>query len=183
MIGGGILARRYARALFGLGEAAGQTSAHLAELDAVVELAQQNPELRRVVFTPLHPRQERLGVLRGIAVRMGVHAEVRAFLMLLLEENRIALLPAIRDALRELVDRAAGRVEAQVRSARPLSEAQEEALRQALSRRMGAQVTLRTQVDPGLIGGVVARVGDLLFDGSVKTQLASLAANLRKGEA
>ena len=55
--------------------------------------------------------------------------------------------------------------------------------RQALSRRVGADVTLEVSVDPGLIGGVVARIGDLLLDGSVRTQLENLGASLRKGSA
>ncbi len=72
---------------------------------------------------------------------------------------------------------------AQLTSARELDDAQLEAIREALSRRVGAQVRLETSVDPALIGGVIAQVGDQLFDGSVRTQLVSLGESLRKGTA
>ena len=181
MIGGGILARRYAQALFGLASEAQHTQRYLDEIQSVTDLAAESAELHRVLFTPLHPREQRRNVIRSLADRLQLTTEVRHFLMLLVDENRMGLLPAIRDGLRELVDRAAGRVEAVVRSARPLSPEQQESLRRSLSQRVAAEVTLRTEIDPDLIGGVVARVGDLLFDGSVKTQLASLAEGLRKG--
>jgi F-type H+-transporting ATPase subunit delta len=102
---------------------------------------------------------------------------------MLVEENRTQLLPGIRDQLRALVDAEAGRVEARVTTARPLDAQAQEQLRQALSQRVNAQVTLVADVDPTLIGGVVARIGDLLLDGSIRTQLENLGANLRKGPA
>jgi F-type H+-transporting ATPase subunit delta len=85
--------------------------------------------------------------------------------------------------MRRLVDVEAGRVEARVASARPLDAAAQAALQSALSRRVGSEVVLALEVDPTLIGGVVARVGDLLFDGSIRTQLENLGANLKKGPA
>ena len=100
---------------------------------------------------------------------------------LLVDQNRATLLPAIRDELRALVDAEAGRVEARVSSARPLDAAAQEQLRRAISSRVNADVTLIVEVDPTLIGGIVARVGDLLLDGSIRTQLETLGANLRKG--
>jgi len=181
VIGSGILARRYARAMFDLGHETGATEAFLEQIDSVAELAREHRDLARVLFTPLHPREQRRAVLQKLGERLTVRPEVRAFLMILVEENRSALLPQIRDALREMVNHAAGRLTAQVTSARPLSDADQARLRTALSTRLRAQVTLEIKVDPSLIGGVVARVGDLLLDGSVRTQLASLAGSLRKG--
>jgi F-type H+-transporting ATPase subunit delta len=74
-------------------------------------------------------------------------------------------------------------MEAQVISARPLDAEQQERLRAALARRVGAEVALQLQHDPALIGGLVVRLGDLLLDGSVRTQLENLGASLRKGTA
>lgn len=180
---GDAVARRYARALFKLGEERGDVAAVLAELGELVACVQGSASLGRVLFTPIHPREQRLGVVRDLAGRLGLCDEVRAFAMILVEENRTGRLPQIRDALEELVDRAAGRVKAEVTSARALDPEEVGALRAALSRRTSAEVTLELDVDPDLIGGVVARVGDLLLDGSVRTQLTSLGGRLRRGSA
>ena len=180
---GDALARRYARALFQLGVERGDAAGMLAELRQLVECVVESDELSRVLFTGTHPRDQRRGVIGLVVERLGLSAEIRAFSALLVEQNRTRHLPQIADALEELVDRAAGRVEAQVRSARLLSAEESERLRAALSRRVNADVTLVHEVDPALIAGVSVRVGDLLLDGSVRTQLASLRGSLQKGSA
>ena len=183
MIGGGEIARRYARAVFGLGADSAARAKLLADLDGVALEISGNAELASVLLTPIHPRSERKAVMNELGQRIGTSAEVRAVADILVDQNRATLLPAIRDELRALVDAEAGRVEARVTSARPLAAAAQEQLRQAISRRVNADVTLVVTVDPTLIGGVVARIGDLLLDGSVRTQLETLGANLRKGPA
>lgn len=183
MIVTGPIADRYARALFMLGEEMGDPASLLAEIDELTESATVIPELERVLFTPLYPRAERRGVVAELARRLEHSDETRSFAMLLVDENRVSLLPQIRDSLRALVEEAAGRVMATVTSARPLDTQALEKLRQALSQRVNAAVSVETEVDPSLIGGVIARVGDLVFDGSLRTQLDSLERSLRRGSA
>lgn len=183
MIGGAAIARRYARALFGLGQELGDPEALLADLEAFTDAVEANEDLSRVMFTPIHPRAERRAVVAEVAEKLDGRAELRAFVMILVDENRTKLLPDVRQSFRELVEEAAGRVTAEIVSARPLDEAELERIRGALSRRVGAEVRLETSVDPELIGGVVAKVGDLLFDGSVRSQLGALGESLRKGTA
>jgi F-type H+-transporting ATPase subunit delta len=180
---GDAIARRYARALFQLGEERGDVSALLAELEQLNDTIVESPELVRVLFTPIHPRAERAAVIRELVRRLELSDDVRGLSLLLVDENRTRHLPHICEALEDMVERAAGRVEAEVTSARELSSDEANALREALSRRLDQQVTLKLEVNPDLIGGVVARVGDLLLDGSVRTQLASLRGGLRKGSA
>ena len=184
MIGASQIAQRYARAVFGLAEGDASRAARLLEeFDGLTDEILDSDALRRCLLTPLFPRTERRSVVTELCNRLQLSAETRATALILVAENRMGLLPAIRDQLRELVDRMAGRVEALVISARPLDAAQQERLREALARRVGASVALRLQQDPGLIGGVVVRRGDLLLDGSVRTQLENLGASLRKGTA
>lgn len=183
MIGGGEIARRYARAVFGLGADAASRAKLYAALDGLAVEISGNVELASVLLTPIHPRSERKAVMNELGERLGISAEVRAVADILLDSNRATLLPAIRDELRALVDAEAGRVEARVTSARPLAADAQEQLRQAISRRVNREVTLVLEVDPTLIGGIVARIGDLLLDGSIRTQLETLGANLRKGPA
>ncbi len=181
MIRGGAIAQRYARALFGLGQERGDLPLLLGELDTLTDLALGDDELRRVLFTPIHPRSERGSVLGELVERLELSKEVHAFSMLMVDQNRTGYLSQIRDALRELVEQAAGRVTAQLISARPLAQDEVERLREVLSRRVNAEVELQLEVDESLIGGVIARVGDLMLDGSVRTQLDSLSMNLRRG--
>ena len=89
----------------------------------------------------------------------------------------------VRLCQRHQREQAAGRVHARVQTARELSAEQVERLKSALARRLGADVELEVELNPDLIGGVVVRVGDLLLDGSLRTQLHSLASSLRKGPA
>ncbi len=177
MIKGGAIARRYARAVFGLGDAADL----LSQIDLLTGTVTGSPELERALFTPIHPRAERRGLIAELAEKLEIAPEMRTFAMILVDENRVALLPAIRDELRKQVQAAAGQVDAELVSARALDESEVESIRAALSQRVNAQVNLKVKVDESLIGGVVARVGDLLLDGSVKTQLGSLAGSLEKG--
>ncbi len=183
MSAGGAIARRYARALFSLGEESGDPAQLLAEVEALAATAAEYPPLGRVLFTPIHPRAERRGVLDALVRKLGLSKELRAFAMILVDENRMPLLPEIRDVLEGLVARAAGRVTARVTTARPLTRTEQRKLQKALARRVNAEVTIEAEVDETLIGGVLARVGDLLLDGSLRTQLDSLRGSLRKGSA
>ncbi len=175
------VAQRWARALYGLAGNLDEASALLEQLGRLCDEIVGSLELQRVLLTPIHPRVERRGVIGELCERLGTSREVRGFAMLLVDENRTGELTFIRDALERLVDEAAGRLTAEVTSARPLEPGELEQLRAALSRRVNAEVTLEVSVDEGLIGGVVARVGDLLLDGSVRTQLEALSDSLRRG--
>lgn len=183
MIGAGEIARRYARAIFGLVDGAKAHADLLAELRGLSAEIAGSPELTRVLMTPIHPRAERKAIVREIAQKLGVSAEIRVSSELLVDENRLTLLPAVCDALQGLVDAEAGRVAARVVSARPLDAAAKERIRAALARRVNADIAIDFAVDPELIGGVVARIGDLLLDGSLKTQLEQLGETLKKGPA
>jgi F-type H+-transporting ATPase subunit delta len=175
------VARRYARALFGLEDSPAGRAALLEQVERLSGEILGHDALAAALFRPIHPRAERRALTRQLAERLELSEVVRAFGELLVEESRAKLLPQIAEELRELVERAEGRVQADVVSARPLAPGQVEELREALGRRVNAQVDVKLEVDPGLIGGIVARVGDLLLDGSVRTQLASLGGSLRRG--
>jgi F-type H+-transporting ATPase subunit delta len=90
-------------------------------------------------------------------------------------------LPDITSLYRELVDEAAGRARARLITAHDLSKKKIEELTQGLQGLVGKQVIMEVETDPSLIGGVVARIGDTAYDGSVKTQLERLKEILAKG--
>lgn len=178
---GSVVARRYARALFGLATEENRTPAVLAELDKIISALDQSAELEAVLFRPFYPVTERCAVLEKVVGQLGCSTIVKNFCRVLIEQGRMNVLHAIRAEFAGLVDEAKGQVAGEVISATPISEAQVAKLRQALSRRTGLDVQLRVEVDNRLLGGVVAKVGDLVFDGSLRTQLEQLRANLTKG--
>jgi F-type H+-transporting ATPase subunit delta len=175
---GGSVARRYARALFQIGVDAGTVEALGQELSDLADLFAGSPELRQTLENPVFKPSEKTAILAKILPRVAPTETVQRFALMLLERGRIRALPAIARAYRELGDRHAGRVRATVISAQALSPPDLERVRRSLETRTQKKVTLEAQVDPSLIGGLVARVGDLVLDGSVRTQLASLREKL-----
>jgi F-type H+-transporting ATPase subunit delta len=174
----GSVARRYARALFQIGVDAGTFEALGQELSDLADLFAGSPELRQALENPVFKPSEKRAIVQKILPRVTPSPIVQSFALLLLERGRIRALPAIARAYRELGDQHAGRVRATVTSAQPLAAADLERVRQSLEQRTHKKVMVESQVDPSLIGGLVARVGDLVLDGSVRTQLASLREKL-----
>lgn len=178
---GAAAARRYARALFGLAGEENRLDDVRREMAALAGLFDASAELRNVLYRPLHPLDERRAALEAVLARLETSPTVRRFCAFLLQQRRMHEFPDVVVELERLANEAAGRVEAEITSAGPLGDAQLERLRSALAARTERDVQLKVAVDPTLLGGVVAKVGDLVFDGSLRTQLAQLRANLMKG--
>ena len=174
-------AKRYARALFSLAGDSDRVESVRAELDAMSGLLDENPSLANSLFRPLHPVAERRALLSAVCERLGSSKEVRNFYAFLVDQRRLVDLPTIRVEYGRMAAEAAGRTRAEVVSASPLSDAQRERLRHALSQRTGRQVDLTERVDESLVGGAIATVSGLVFDGSLRTQLEQLRASLTKG--
>ncbi len=174
----GSVARRYARALFGIGVDAGTFEALGQEIGDLASLWTSSADLRELLENPVFRPDEKRKVLEQVLPRVAPTGEVRRLALLLLERRRIMLLPAIASAYRDLADAHTGRVRARVTSAEPLTPAAADRVRRALEERTGKKVIVENAVDPSLIGGVVAQVGDLVLDGSVRTQLADLRSKL-----
>jgi F-type H+-transporting ATPase subunit delta len=177
----GAAARRYARALFALAREEGRIEDLRRELDTLGELLERNADLAHAILRPLFPSAERRRVLRAVCERIGASDTLRRFCSFLVDQRRVVELQAIRAAYAQLADEAAGRTRARVVSASALSAAQLERLRRALAERTGRELELDVEVDDSLLGGAVASVGDLVFDGSLRTQLEQLRSSLMRG--
>lgn len=171
-------ARRYARAIFQIAGEEGRAEQIVAEIDGLVRLLGESAALADVLYRPLYPLSERRAAFDAVASRIGLGATAKRFIEFLLEQHRVRDLPLIAEELHRLADEAAGRVEAEVVCATALEPDQLERVRRALAARTGREVRVNPRIDPSLIGGIVARVGDLVFDGSIRTQLEQLRANL-----
>ena len=174
-------ARRYARALFSLAKEQHRVREVGDELDALAALFDESAELREALLTPLHPVEERKAVLRAVSERAQTSATVRNFYSYLIDRRRLVDFPGIHAEYKQLADDDAGLMTAEVVAASPLDERRKDRLRRALSQRTGREVQLDIRVDSELIGGAIAKVGGLVFDGSLRTQLSQLRANLTKG--
>ncbi len=178
---GSTVARRYARALFGLAKEEGNPVEVLGELDTLLKCLDQTPDLEAVLFRPFYPVAERTSVMENVAGLLSCSTLIKHFCAVLIEQGRMGYFREIRTELASLVDETKGRVTGELVCASPVSDEQVERLRRVLSERTGLDVQLEVQVDSNLLGGVVAKVGDLVFDGSLRSQLNQLRANLTKG--
>jgi|YNPNPStandDraft_1061719.scaffolds.fasta_scaffold03227_7 F-type H+-transporting ATPase subunit delta len=176
-----IIAKRYARALIQIGQEDGQYEQYGRELKAFQEVLEASPELRAVMVNPIYEREDKKGLLGAIHKRLNLSQVVRNFLLLLVDKRRIGSFKDIVRCYEALADELAGRVTAKVASAVPLDEAILQELKKRLETMTGKQVFLQVQQEPELIGGVVTQIGDTVFDGSVRTQLAGIKETLLKG--
>jgi F-type H+-transporting ATPase subunit delta len=174
-------ATRYAKALFESAERTGEVEAAGRELDAFHGVFTAAPELRRVLARPWIKPEERRAVASTVAGRAGAGQLVQNFIGLVAARNRIDHLSEIVDVYRDLVDQSRGRVRAQVRAAVALTDEEKRQLAARLERTVGKQVLIEETVDPGLLGGFIARVGSRVLDGSLDGQLERMRQRLARG--
>jgi F-type H+-transporting ATPase subunit delta len=176
------VSRRYAKALMMLGQDDGKYKEYGDELTGFAQLLEREPELKHALLNPIHGLEERRKLLLHVAEVLQLSPMVGNFLKLLFDKNRLAALPGIAQVYQQLVDELENVKRARVKAAIPLDAGMQERLRQALEALTRSKVVMEVEEDPTIIGGIVARVGDLVLDGSIRTQLMSLRESLIRGE-
>ena len=171
------VARRYAQALTEEAQSAGGLDAVDADVALVTETLDGSRELRLALTSPVVSQDKKRAVLDRLFASQASDLTLR-FLHLLVQNEREGQIPDILDAYRALRDERTGTVEATVRSARPLDHAEIDRVKGALEARSGKTVRMRYEIDPALIGGLVVRMGDVVYDRSVRHQLDSLRDQL-----
>ncbi len=174
----GSVSKRYARALFLIGEERRALEQITSEMESLAASWSASSELRHVVQNPLFPIGKRRDILRAIVGKLGLGEIASNAAMLLLDRSRLGVLPDIAKALRALADEREGKIRAEVVSAVPLPAPYVDRLRTRLEKMTGRRVVLDQRHDPSLIAGLVARVGDRLYDGSARTRLADIRESL-----
>ena len=172
---------RYARALVDVVLAPGsglKAEDATAQLKTVEEWLANSPDLRSVFITPAVPASRKRAVLTKLASEAGMAPMIRNFLCVILDHKRIAQLTQIREAFESILDEETGFVSAQVTSAAPLEDAQSSSIAAELARMTGRQVRMSTSVDPELVGGVIAKVGSTVYDGSLRGQIEGMRHKL-----
>jgi F-type H+-transporting ATPase subunit delta len=171
-------ATRYAKALFDVAIKESDPAQIERDLAAIVDAIQQHAELRRVIASPGTPYAARMNIVKALADRAQVQPPVAKLVTLLADRGRLELLPDLLLVYRERLLEHNNIVRATVTSATPLSPEKLQALAAKLGGLTGKSVQLETTVDPGIVGGVIARVGGTVYDGSIRTQLAKLRQQL-----
>jgi len=174
------VATRYANALADVVTAAGSA---LAPQNAVAELrafesALALPALRNALITPAVPPARKRAVIGRVADIQGLSRITRNFLFVLIDHRRIAEFSDVVSAFEQILDQRLGFARAQVASARELPEKQRTEITAALEKTSGKRIRAQFAVDPSLVGGVVARIGSTVYDGSVRGQLQALERRL-----
>ncbi len=173
------VARRYGGALFDVARRNQVIDRVEGQMHDFNHLLAANGDLRRVLETPaVAPRQKR-AILDAVLDRAGgVDGEVRQMLRMMADRDRLMLLPWVTAAFDERVRQERHLLQAEVVTAVPLPEAQRASLVSALRQAAGSELMISEKVDPSIIGGVIARVGSLVFDGSVTRQLERMKQRL-----
>lgn len=169
-----IVARRYAQALLDLGIAEDNLDAVVAEVATAASAWEASPDFRNAIQNPLVAHEAKKAVIGEMADRIGASLTTRNTLLLLVDRRRMKTLPYLARTLRELADARKGVLRAEVTTAAPLSDEYYARLQAKLEKMTGKRVIVDRLIDPSLIGGVVARIGDRIFDGSLHTRLQSL---------
>jgi F-type H+-transporting ATPase subunit delta len=173
------IARRYARALVELAVEAGAEQQVQAEITRFFEATQgDGRELGAALCSPVFNAEERAAVLAAVVPRLGIGPVTAKFLRLLSERGRMELLPAVARLVSATMDERAGVVRVQVATVDPLTPQLEHAVRAVFERATGKRVILDARIDASLIGGLVARIGDKVFDASLASRLDELKRRL-----
>lgn len=141
-------------------------------------MVKSSPELKGVLLSPAVSPAKKRSIVGRFAESVPFSRLIRNFFFLIIDRRRTDILGEIGEAFETALDQRMGVVRAEVQSAAPLSRQQQEELQQELSRVAKKRVRCHFSVDPQLIGGVVARIGSTVYDGSVRTQLEGLRQQL-----
>ena len=168
----------YARGIFEMAQGEGATERVEGELLAISRAFESSPDLRATLTDPQVPLEKKQGVIDGLIGGRASSLTV-GLVQLLVGQNRASDLPAIATAVAEAAASSRDKELAEVRSAVPLDDQTVQRLAAALGRATGKDVEVRVIVDPSVIGGIVATVGDTVIDGSIKKRVESVRQAVR----
>jgi F-type H+-transporting ATPase subunit delta len=169
---------QYANALADVALAQGAADAALKQLGDFAAAFGVSAELRNFLTSPGVPREAKHDVIEKIAGRIGAGKIIRNFLFVVADHRRTHILPEIVASFQDVIRQRQGIAEAEISSAIELSAAQKKRFAQTLERLTGKKIEAKYSLDPALLGGAVLRVGDTIYDGSVRSSLNEMRARL-----
>jgi F-type H+-transporting ATPase subunit delta len=171
---GSKVSKRYAKALFSLGQEDGNFEQYGENLFEFVKFFQDNEDFRNVVSNPIFALEDRRKILKIVLGKSDFSGLMKNFLNLLLDKNRIGDIEAVADYYSGLTDEASGIARAEIITARPLRDEILGGIEKSLEGLTSKQIKIEIREDRDLIGGIIVRIDDLVLDGSIRAQLEGL---------
>ncbi len=176
-----VVSRRYAKALIDLAAKEGIVDQIERNFGKTVQTIVRNRRLKNFFFNPVYKNEEKRKLLDMLIQEMAISGLLKKFLVLLIEKDRISEVKEIYKEYVRLSDQLNNRAEAVVTTAVGLQEADRNKLQSKLEQLTGKNIYLKVKQDPSLIGGIITRIGSVVYDGSIKTQMAKLKEQIMKG--
>ncbi len=174
------IASRYAQAVFDLARDDGILETLAEDIQRMREAHEGSSDLQTLIRSPIYTRDEAASAMQALAGHLGLNTLFANTLALMASKRRLFALIPFLDRLDAMIDAANGVTSAEVIAAAPLNEADRQHLQAVLGRRTGKDVRLTITVDPGLISGLVVRLGSRLVDNSLRTRLSTMRQSLRE---
>ena len=171
-------AARYARALFDVALQEGALERADTDLTTFADLLQRHDDLTRVLTNPAVPAGRKRALVQALLARLSLAGPVAKLLLLLADRDRLSVMPDMVTLFRQRLMEHQQIVHAEVTTAQPLAPEREAELQQQLARVTGRRVTMTTKVDPAIIGGIITKIGTVVYDGSVASQLTKMRERL-----
>ena len=169
---------QYANALADIALAQGAAEPALKQLSDFGGVYAESSELRNFLASPAVGRDAKHGVIEKLVARLGASKIIRNFLFLIVDHGRVHILPEIVAAFQEVVRQRQGIAEAEISTAIELNGAQKAEFGFTLERMTGKRIEARFSLEPALLGGAVVRIGDAVYDGSLRHRLDEMRARL-----
>ena len=176
------ISRRYAKALLLIAKEDGKAETYREELSGLTAFLGAEEALAVAISNPVYAIAGRKNLLAVVVQKLSLSPVISSFVLLLFDKGRFGYLASIDETYQKLVDELNGIAHAHVVSAVELSGKAVEKIKASLSKLTGKDVILNLEKDPGLIGGIVTKIGDLVLDGSVRTQLQTMKESFKRGE-
>ena len=168
------LAERYAAALFELADERRLLDDVAGDLRELRAMLHESADLARLLRSPVVSRAEQAKAVAALAERAGLSGLTRDFLGLVAKNRRLFAVPAMIEAYLKMLALRRGEITAEITVAQPLNEARQAALLDQLRRTVGARVVVDMRVDPGLLGGMIVKIGSRMVDASLNSRLQRL---------